>query len=120
MTLAVVVMLQVAVVYWPPLQRLFGAVALGLADWAICLGIAATVFVAEELRKLTTRRSGGRRSADAPASAFRGWHLLCVDVTGFYAACDDGLAARFGPASDGSLSGSRLPVQRFLCQRNKG
>ena len=55
LTLAIVVMLQVAVVYWPPLQRLFGSVALGLADWAICLGIAATVFVAEELRKLTMR-----------------------------------------------------------------
>jgi Ca2+-transporting ATPase len=59
LTLAVVVMLQVAVVYWPPLQRLFGAVALGVDDWAICLGIAATVLVAEELRKLAVRRLPG-------------------------------------------------------------
>jgi P-type Ca2+ transporter type 2C len=54
-TLAIVVMLQVAVVYWPPLQRLFGAAPLGFVDWAICLGIAATVLVAEEIRKLTVR-----------------------------------------------------------------
>jgi Ca2+-transporting ATPase len=64
LTLAIVVMLQVAVVHWPPLQRVFGSVALGGADWVICLGIAATVFVAEELRKLTARRlrttAGGR------------------------------------------------------------
>ncbi len=55
LTLAIVVLLQVAVVYWPPLQRLFGSVALGLADWAICVGIASTVFVAEEIRKVTAR-----------------------------------------------------------------
>jgi Ca2+-transporting ATPase len=64
LTLAIVVMLQVAVVHWPPLQRVFGSVALGAGDWVICLGIAATVFVAEELRKLTARRlrttAGGR------------------------------------------------------------
>ncbi len=54
-TLAIVVLLQVGVVYWSPLQRLFGAVALGLTDWVVCIAVASTVFVAEELRKLTAR-----------------------------------------------------------------
>ncbi len=57
-TLAIVVALQVAVVYWSPVQRLFGAVALGPGDWAVCVGVASTVFIAEELRKLALR---GRR-----------------------------------------------------------
>ena len=54
-TLAIVVMLQLGVVYWAPLQTLFGSAELGLADWAICVGIASTVFVAEEIRKVTAR-----------------------------------------------------------------
>jgi Ca2+-transporting ATPase len=53
--LAMVVMLQVAVVHWPPFQRLFGSVALSLADWALCFGVGSTVFVVEEIRKITTR-----------------------------------------------------------------
>jgi Ca2+-transporting ATPase len=72
-TLAIVVILQVGVVYWSPLQRLFGAVALGVADWVICVGIAATVFVAEELRKLTARRlrttASGRAQLRLPRMA---------------------------------------------------
>ncbi|HVT09526.1 MAG TPA: HAD-IC family P-type ATPase [Polyangia bacterium] len=54
-TLAMVVLLQVGVVYWSPLQRLFGAVTLGRTDWAVCIAVASTVFIAEELRKLTAR-----------------------------------------------------------------
>ena len=63
-TLALVVLLQVGAVYWPPLQGLFGAVPLGATDWAVCIAVASTVFVAEELRKLITRRlpaAGSRR-----------------------------------------------------------
>ena len=55
MTLGIVVVLQVAVVYWVPLQRLFAAQALSLADWAICFGVASSVFVAEETRKVAAR-----------------------------------------------------------------
>ena len=38
------------------LQRLFGTVPLYPRDWLICVGVASTVFVAEELRKLVARR----------------------------------------------------------------
>jgi Ca2+-transporting ATPase len=52
LALAAVVGLQVAVVYWAPLQHLFGVSRLGLREWGICLGVAAMVVVAEEGRKL--------------------------------------------------------------------
>jgi Ca2+-transporting ATPase len=55
LALGAVVGLQVAVVYWPPLQRLFGTVPLGATDWALCGAVAASVVVAEELRKLVAR-----------------------------------------------------------------
>lgn len=55
--------MQVAVVYWPPLQALFGTVALRLRDWAICVGTAATMLIAEELRKLIARAFHHPRSA---------------------------------------------------------
>lgn len=54
-TLGIVVLLQVAVVHWPPLQRLFGAESLSLTDWAICLGVASSVLVTEEIRKAIAR-----------------------------------------------------------------
>ncbi len=80
-TLAIVVMLQVAVVYWPPLQRLFGSASLGIRDWAIVSGL---------LRRCSwPRRSGrsrhegcGPRPADTLDSAFLGWHLAFDEVPG--------------------------------------
>jgi Ca2+-transporting ATPase len=56
LTLGIVVLLQVGVVYWAPLQRLFGAEALGLTDWTISVGVASTVFLVEEIRKVSARR----------------------------------------------------------------
>jgi ankyrin repeat protein len=53
--IALSALLQVAVVYWRPLQRLFGSATLDFTDWAICFGVASIVFVAEEVRKLTAR-----------------------------------------------------------------
>jgi len=48
--------LQVAVVHLGVLNDAFGTVALSLADWVICFGIASTVLWADELRKLVGRR----------------------------------------------------------------
>lgn len=50
-----VVGLQVAAIYWRPLQGLFGTVPLSLGEWAICVGVASTVFFADEFRKLIVR-----------------------------------------------------------------
>jgi Ca2+-transporting ATPase len=50
------VMLQLAVVYLPPLQAIFKTTALSLDDWVIILVISSTAFFAMELVKLLQRR----------------------------------------------------------------
>ncbi len=52
---AVTVVLQVAVVHLAPLNRAFDTVALDVRRWAICLALASSVLVADELRKLAVR-----------------------------------------------------------------
>ncbi len=80
LALGAVVALQIASVYWPPLQGMFGSTALGISEWATCVGISSTVLVTEELRKVGTRglrattgwgkspgrQSGVRSDKDAP------------------------------------------------------
>jgi P-type Ca2+ transporter type 2C len=58
--------LQAAVIYLPGLQRAFGTVALGAADWLICAGVASTVVFAREAGKAWWRRVD-RRGAARPA-----------------------------------------------------
>jgi Ca2+-transporting ATPase len=68
--LGAVVGMQAASVYVAPLQRLFGTVALGPFDWAVCAGIASTVVIAEEIRKLIGRGvSSSSRSRNLVALA---------------------------------------------------
>lgn len=71
--LVTVVALQIGVVYWSPLQRLFGTVALSALDWGLCVGVAATVLVVEELRKLVT--SGLRLARAHPTASLRRSHV---------------------------------------------
>jgi Ca2+-transporting ATPase len=47
--------LQIAVVHWPPLQRAFSTVSLGLEDWGVCALLASVVLWTRELSKLFTR-----------------------------------------------------------------
>lgn len=54
------VLLQMALVYLPPLQRVFQTGPLGLVDVALCLAVAAVVFAAVELEKLLQRRADTR------------------------------------------------------------
>jgi Ca2+-transporting ATPase len=49
-------LLQLAVVYAPPLQRAFGTVALDARDWLACAAVAFTVVPARELAKAWFRR----------------------------------------------------------------
>jgi Ca2+-transporting ATPase len=53
--LGAVVALQVAVVHWPPLQRVFGTTSLKFGEWMLAAGIASTVLLVEELRKVVVR-----------------------------------------------------------------
>jgi P-type Ca2+ transporter type 2C len=69
--------LQVAVVYVPFLQRAFGTVALSAADWMRCAAVASSVLWLRELSKIVSRTraphdpSGPTVSADPPAEAHR-------------------------------------------------
>lgn len=67
---ALAVLLQVAVVSWPPLQVAFGTASLDAAQWALCVAMASTVLWVEELRKLGLR-AVARRRADAAAAPVR-------------------------------------------------
>ncbi len=53
--LGIVVSLQLAALYVPFLQAILHTVPLGLGDWLISLGIASSVIVVEEIRKLFAR-----------------------------------------------------------------
>jgi len=50
------IVLQILVVYAPPLQRLFYTVPLEASHWAIAIGIASSIFFAEEIRKAVAPR----------------------------------------------------------------
>ncbi len=54
--IGVSLVLQVAVIYVPWLQRSFGTVALTGADWLFCAVVASSVLWLRELSKLVTRR----------------------------------------------------------------
>ncbi|WP_231383590.1 calcium-translocating P-type ATPase, PMCA-type [Methylobacter luteus] len=47
-----VVLLQILAVHWPPAQAVFHTTALTPTDWFIAVGVASSVLVLEELRKL--------------------------------------------------------------------
>lgn len=48
-------LLQVAVVYTPWLQRAFGTVGLGGGDWLFCAAVASSVLWLREISKLVLR-----------------------------------------------------------------
>jgi calcium-translocating P-type ATPase len=58
---AVLVLLQLALTYWAPLQRVFDTRALGGLEWAWIGGIALGLFVLVELEKALQRRLRRRR-----------------------------------------------------------
>jgi len=92
LALATVLVLQVLVVHWGPAQAVFRTTDLSLADWGLALGVASSVLLLDELRKLAlsprvrtvwagwAARAGvgagvgaraGRQSADGPGDAGR-------------------------------------------------
>ena len=50
-----VVALQVLATTWGPIQRLFDTETLSVAQWGLCIAVALTVLVAEEVRKVVAR-----------------------------------------------------------------
>ena len=65
LALAAVLLLQVVVVNWGPAQAAFDTVSLNLGDWLLATGIAASVLLLDEARKLAVhcwRMVGDRKS----------------------------------------------------------
>lgn len=50
------VLLQAAIIYTPPFQRLFYTVSLDLGDWGVVILMAVSILVVEEVRKLVAPR----------------------------------------------------------------
>jgi Ca2+-transporting ATPase len=60
------IVLQLAVVYVPVLQTIFGTTALPVSDLLIALGAAVAVLVLVELWKWGNRRRYGRSNDEVP------------------------------------------------------
>jgi Ca2+-transporting ATPase len=52
LAIASVILLQILVIHWPPAQALFHTTPLTQMDWLIATGVASSVLIIEELRKL--------------------------------------------------------------------
>ncbi|TAN70311.1 MAG: calcium-translocating P-type ATPase, PMCA-type [Methylobacter sp.] len=55
-----VILLQILVIHWPPAQLVFHTTALTQPDWLLAVGVAVSVLVVEELRKLLCLIWSGR------------------------------------------------------------
>jgi magnesium-transporting ATPase (P-type) len=55
-SIALMVVLQLAFTYAPPLQALFGTAAVGWPEWAAMAGVGAGIFLVVEVEKAWTRR----------------------------------------------------------------
>ena len=51
-TLTGVIVLQAVAVHWPPAQVVFGTEILSIRDWGIATGVASSILLLEEGRKL--------------------------------------------------------------------
>ena len=47
--------LQVVAVHWAPASRLFGTTGMVWSDWGVAIGVASSVLLLEEARKLAFR-----------------------------------------------------------------
>jgi Ca2+-transporting ATPase len=63
LALVVVAGLQVAIVTWGPLRRLFDTVPLSASEWGLAAAFASSLVAIEELRKLGARALARRRSS---------------------------------------------------------
>jgi len=58
-----IIALQISAIYAPVMQKLLRTVPLELSDWLLIIPVAASIIVAEELRKLFYRRNFATKSA---------------------------------------------------------
>jgi Ca2+-transporting ATPase len=68
----IVLLLTIAVTTIGFLQRIFDTVELSFTQWSICIGLAVSLVVVEELIKLVIRQRDRRRVAAAPQLSVSG------------------------------------------------
>ncbi|HZR47321.1 MAG TPA: cation-translocating P-type ATPase C-terminal domain-containing protein, partial [Candidatus Manganitrophaceae bacterium] len=68
-SLAGIVGLQAVAVHWPPAQAIFGTGGMTLTDWGIATGVAASVLILEEGRKLIAMLLERLRSGALPSAS---------------------------------------------------
>ena len=56
----IVILLQIAVIYTPILQKILRTVPLELSEWLMILLVATSIIIIEELRKFTYRIKMGK------------------------------------------------------------
>ena len=61
--LAAVIALQIGVTHVGPMQDLFDTTSISATQWLVCLGVASTVLLTEELRKIWRRSRTGEPAA---------------------------------------------------------
>jgi Ca2+-transporting ATPase len=76
-------LLQIAVVHVPPLQRAFSTASLSAADWLRCAAVGSTVLWFREVTKLIARARARRQAApptsgDTPIEVERAWQVITV------------------------------------------
>jgi Ca2+-transporting ATPase len=64
LSVAAALLLQLAVLYVPALQKAFGTAPLTAYDWFVCVAVASTVVYARELLKWNWRRLDRRASGE--------------------------------------------------------
>ncbi|MEN9504250.1 MAG: hypothetical protein RI958_176 [Actinomycetota bacterium] len=62
LSLLAVAVLQLGVTHAGPLQRLFDTTSISAAQWAVCVAVASSVLVLEEIRKLIARQRTNKES----------------------------------------------------------
>ena len=68
-SLAGVIALQAIAVHWPPAEAIFGTGGMTLADWGLATGVAASVLIFEEARKLFALLLERLRSNTVPVAS---------------------------------------------------
>ena len=53
--MGIVITAQIAVVHWPPLQKLLGTTSLSLGEWLMIVGIATSILLYEEIAKVVRK-----------------------------------------------------------------
>jgi Ca2+-transporting ATPase len=55
-SLGAVILLQVGVTHFGPMQSLFDTMSISFVEWLVCIAVASSVLFVEEARKIVARR----------------------------------------------------------------